>query len=152
MSTAVVDRLTAQLVDTCVTRGESGAVEIDCRGLLETERYLVRELLIRIWREQCWPEQSMSYSRWDQLADMAAASSASASRRVRMFPGAVTAIAPGASGLCGAGLYSPQTALAVRQIATAAIAMRRAVMSLPFSLVLYVPVTWGRNTRPCPSA
>lgn len=50
-------------------RGDS--VVVDCAGLSGTHRHLVRELFIRIWTEQRWPQQVMTLEKWDELATLA---------------------------------------------------------------------------------
>ena len=51
-------------------------------------RYVVREVLIAVWRRWQWPLQSMGLAEWEILAEMAVAPPASPqARRKRMFPG-----------------------------------------------------------------
>ncbi|MGA7700150.1 MAG: hypothetical protein WCB27_11105, partial [Thermoguttaceae bacterium] len=49
-------------------------------------RYLVRELLMAVWRRAGWPMQSMGMLKWDELCELAT-SVAPSTRRV--FPGGV---------------------------------------------------------------
>jgi tRNA(Ile)-lysidine synthase len=49
-------------------------------------RYLVRELLMAVWRRAGWPMQSMGMLKWDELSELATSTTA-ASKRV--FPGGV---------------------------------------------------------------
>jgi tRNA(Ile)-lysidine synthase len=80
----VVDHEVDGLLQRAVqTRAAYVTVSLD--RLQGVPRYLVRELLIRIWRDRGWPLQAMGFAQWDQLADMVA----SAGPAVRMFPGAV---------------------------------------------------------------
>jgi len=82
----VVDRLVETLADRSVVE-KGGAVGIDAAALAEEPRYLIRELLIHAWRRRGWPEQSMGYAEWDQLAEMLLTGQPAK----RMFPGGVTA-------------------------------------------------------------
>ena len=40
----------------------------------ETSNYVIRELLMAVWRKQGWPMQAMGFDQWDQLASMLAES------------------------------------------------------------------------------
>lgn len=45
-------------------------VTIDCRGLEAEPAYLVRELLMTVWRQQGWPLREMTLARWEELAKL----------------------------------------------------------------------------------
>ncbi len=66
---------------------------LDCRLLLNEPPFLIRELLILLWREQGWPEQAMGLREWTELADMVAPNNSSSefTNTTRMFPGSVRA-------------------------------------------------------------
>ncbi len=64
-------------------------VWIDCGPLASQPRYLIRELLVAIWKRQAWPRQSMGFEQWESLAGMVIDRAAAPS--ARDFPGAVTA-------------------------------------------------------------
>lgn len=70
------------------------AAHIDCRELGSASQYLVRELLMAVWRLQEWPQQAMGFRRWDELADLA--STAPRGPLKKMFPGAIAAQRAGA--------------------------------------------------------
>ncbi len=60
----------------------------DCAEPLAAEPpYLVRELLMAVWRRQGWPMQAMGMAKWDELAGLAVGAKPSARRD---FPGGVT--------------------------------------------------------------
>jgi tRNA(Ile)-lysidine synthase len=91
---AVVDAQVNALAARCVHEDGPGAVRIERSALTAEPPYVVRELLIAVWRRQGWPLQSMGFAEWEQLAHMAlsAAGSPSASAvRKRMFPGSIVA-------------------------------------------------------------
>jgi len=46
------------------------AVVINCPPLASAHRHMLRELLIRVWRDRNWPLQQMSSEKWDQLSDL----------------------------------------------------------------------------------
>lgn len=71
----------------CIVRQDETCVVLDCRALAAARPYLVRELFIALWREQHWPEQSMGYAQWSQLAELAQQPGAAA----RVFPGEIRA-------------------------------------------------------------
>lgn len=55
-------------------------IEIDMTALQGQPRHVVRELILRGWKEAGWPRQAMGYAKWDELAEMGlAAASRSAS-------------------------------------------------------------------------
>ena len=85
---AVVDDLVAQRLDRCVTIDGLGAARIELAELADRPRYLVRELLMAVWRRQGWPMQAMGRRQWDELSELAG-SAAMPVRRI--FPGGVTA-------------------------------------------------------------
>ena len=49
------------------------AVRIDTAELIGQPPYIVRELLMAVWRRRGWPMQSMGYAQWESLAEMAIA-------------------------------------------------------------------------------
>lgn len=65
---AVLDGLVERLLDIAVVE-ESAGVRIDAGRLAGEPRYLVRELLIRVWRRRGWPLQAMGFAQWEQLAE-----------------------------------------------------------------------------------
>ena len=52
---AVADELVAERLDRCVTTDDSKATQIELAELAGRPRYLVREVLIAVWRRQGWP-------------------------------------------------------------------------------------------------
>jgi len=68
---ALVDELVGQTADRCVKKSLANEVTIDCRPLHSVKGFVVRQLLIGIWTDQAWPQQAMSYDKWDQLAKLA---------------------------------------------------------------------------------
>jgi tRNA(Ile)-lysidine synthase len=70
---AVIDNLVRELADRCVRIQSSGAVSIDAAALIEQPAYVVRELLMAVWRGQGWPMQAMGLAEWERLAAMLAA-------------------------------------------------------------------------------
>lgn len=86
----VVAQDVVELADQCVIGPAGDSVRIRLSDLARQPRYLVRELLIWVWRQQQWPLQAMSFSRWDQLADLTLGA---ARERIskQVFPGGVVA-------------------------------------------------------------
>ena len=73
----------------CVRSTAPGQVTIDCPPLAAAPRYLARELLMAVWRQQGWPLQAMGYERWEELADLAASPPIGPSKKT--FPGSIAA-------------------------------------------------------------
>ncbi len=90
---AVIDAVVDALFDRSVTFGNSDDVEIDARSLLGQPPYVVRELLLRVWRRAGWPMQSMGFAQWDQLAEMLVAGGRADGSSISgaTFPGSVQA-------------------------------------------------------------
>lgn len=68
-------------------------ITLDCQPLRQTDRHIVREMFVAIWRRQSWPRQAMRFDHWDALAEMAVAELglAEPQQTSRTFPGEVTA-------------------------------------------------------------
>ncbi|REK17705.1 MAG: tRNA lysidine(34) synthetase TilS [Planctomycetota bacterium] len=61
----------AERLHTDAVREEGSAtVVVDCPSLAGVDDYLVRELLMLIWRKRRWPQQVMGLAHWEQLAAM----------------------------------------------------------------------------------
>jgi hypothetical protein len=86
----LIDELVEQLSDTCVAHPHQAQLSLDCGRLAAEPRYLVRELLIAVWRKRGWPQQAMGFQQWDQLATMVLADDNTATEK-QMFPGQITA-------------------------------------------------------------
>ena len=84
---SVVDGLVDAWFDRGVTVEGPNAAHIDRAGMRNQPRYLVRELLLAVWRRQGWPMQSMGWRQWDELSELL--TSATQSGR-RVFPGEIT--------------------------------------------------------------
>jgi len=83
----VVDQLVAELAVQAVIRRCEQQCLIRVENLVGEPRYLVRELLIHLWRQSGWPEQAMGFAQWEELAELALG----AEPAKRMFPGSITA-------------------------------------------------------------
>jgi tRNA(Ile)-lysidine synthase len=92
-SQRLVERTIADLDRRCVARQPGGTVRIGVRLLAGHPPYLVRELLLGVWRSQRWPRGAMGFAEWDVLAEMALAAAAdpSATPRRRTLPGGILA-------------------------------------------------------------
>jgi len=67
----VIDREVQRLQECYVGALQPGRIEIDLAGLADQPPYLVRELLLSLWRKLRWPQQSMGHHEWSQLARLA---------------------------------------------------------------------------------
>jgi tRNA(Ile)-lysidine synthase len=87
----VIDELVEQLLRQCVRRQGAGGASIDA-AVANEPRYVVRELLMAVWRNQGWPMQAMGFEEWDLLAEMIGpAYGKQAAPPPRIFPGGVRA-------------------------------------------------------------
>ena len=92
---AVIDGLVDELVDRCVRVESPDVASIDSSLLARQPAYLVRELLMAVWREQAWPMQAMGLTEWERLAAMVAAASGGQVPPKQTLPGNVLAEATG---------------------------------------------------------
>lgn len=90
---AVVDTAVEDFCKRAVRERKEQCVEVDAGLLRQVSPYLVRELMVTIWRRQGWPRQAMGYREWELLAEMIHAAAGQPDPEVskRMFPGAVLA-------------------------------------------------------------
>ena len=81
------------LIQCCVVFDGSKVVKIDVTILADQPRYVIRELLMAIWRGQDWPMQAMGYDQWELLAEMLSGcgKDSSGSSFKHTFPGSVLA-------------------------------------------------------------
>ena len=84
----VIDRLVDDLLTRALLRSTAESVELDCELLGVQPAYLVRELLIAVWKRQGWPLQAMGYVEWEQLAGMVLTAGVETKR---VFPGEIVA-------------------------------------------------------------
>lgn len=62
-------------------------VRLDCREFAPCSRGAIRETLVRLWNQQAWPAQAMTFEHWDRLAGLIQSDSTT---RVD-FPGSISA-------------------------------------------------------------
>ena len=82
---AMVDALLEQSVSTL----SATHMRIDCSLLREQPAYLVRELLVAVWKRQHWPQQDMGHGKWQQLCELIQRETAPP--RSMTFPGVIRA-------------------------------------------------------------
>jgi tRNA(Ile)-lysidine synthase len=85
----VIDGLVDERAGQCVTHVSGHELKIDCSRLESANPYVVREMLISIWKNRGWPQQAMSYDKWGELAALAMGEQAGPSKSV--FPGSICA-------------------------------------------------------------
>lgn len=69
---AIIDGQVETLYRACVQHtAADDAIVLNTKAVQASALHLVRELLIRIWKEQSWPLQAMSAQRWDEIANLA---------------------------------------------------------------------------------
>lgn len=73
----------------CEARDDADRVVVDIRRLDTANDFLIQEMFKRIWREQGWPERSMSATHWQRLSVMVRARRDGESTSAADFPGAV---------------------------------------------------------------
>jgi len=95
----VIDGLVEALREPCVEEEGSGEVRVRVEPLRDQPRYLIRELLMAVWRDRAWPLRAMGFAQWDLLADMLLAGGREGARadglepvaRKQTFPGGIMA-------------------------------------------------------------
>ncbi len=85
---AVVGELVDELSVKRVTIESPRVAQIHLAALADRPPYLVRELLMAVWRRQGWPMQAMGREKWDELCGLAVSPGPHAGR---VLPGGVMA-------------------------------------------------------------
>jgi tRNA(Ile)-lysidine synthase len=85
--TQFVDESVAPLLELVRIGTDQESLELNCREFGSTNRFLIRETLIRAWERANWPAGQMGFSDWDRLADLALAPLDAR----HMFPGGILA-------------------------------------------------------------
>jgi tRNA(Ile)-lysidine synthase len=90
---SVVDGIVQDLAARTLTHGPGREVRIDTGALQGQPRYVVRELLVAVWRQQEWPLQAMGFDQWELLAEMAVpgAGGRQGASQKRTLPGGILA-------------------------------------------------------------
>lgn len=91
----LIEELADDLLERCLQRSqERHEVYLNIAPLASTNRHLVREMFVALWRRMNWPLKDMGYGEWNSLAEMAMPPSSSASHSAasqtassRTFPG-----------------------------------------------------------------
>lgn len=86
-----VEAQAAELTKDAVVASSRGRVVIDIRKMIAQSRYLVREVLISLWRDQNWPLQTMGHAQWELLAELAIGSMPPGGEAKRVLPGEILA-------------------------------------------------------------
>jgi tRNA(Ile)-lysidine synthase len=84
----VIENAASKLLDTATVSRNADRVRVSCNALTDSDRHLVREMFVVLWRRQAWPQQDMGYVQWDALAGMALDPLPTAKQ---VLPGAITA-------------------------------------------------------------
>jgi len=84
----VIEPIVDLRLEQCLVESDGQAVWLDFNRVPPQSPYVVREMFMAVWRRQGWPLREMSYEQWESLATLA---EPSPQRRVRTFPGGVTA-------------------------------------------------------------
>lgn len=71
----VIDQRVAAVAQKAVQIDSADQVTVACKSLKKEPPYLIRELLIQIWKQQAWPLQQMGHAEWHALAELVAAKS-----------------------------------------------------------------------------
>jgi len=91
----VIENLVGEISERAVNFENNNTVTIDAEALAGRPQYLLRELLVLVWRRQSWPMQAMGFIQWEQLAGMLLLSNADCSSSTavnkKVFPGNVQA-------------------------------------------------------------
>jgi tRNA(Ile)-lysidine synthase len=95
----LISGIAAKLASDCVQFGGDSSrelragrrthrIQIDCSLLKDQPQLIVRELCIAAWAEAGWPQQSMGFDQWQQLAELIAGEN---SHRAINLPGDILA-------------------------------------------------------------
>ena len=92
-SQVLIDAMVRDVAQRCLRHVGRDEVRLDLAILAVQPPYLVREVLMDVWRRQGWPLAAMGFAEWDSLAAMISAATQRSAEgpRKRMFPGAIGA-------------------------------------------------------------
>jgi tRNA(Ile)-lysidine synthase len=93
----LIEQLAEELLNHCTSPGVATpglgiaiqhchTITIMTDSLAETDRHLVREMFVALWRRMNWPLQNMGFSQWNALADMAQSTCEKAKAGQKHFP------------------------------------------------------------------
>jgi hypothetical protein len=90
---SVVRRIVDQHLERCLSESTSSEACLELSRIQDESRYVLRELLMEVWRRQQWPLRHMGFEHWDLLAAMAESSiqDRAGPPKRRTFPGGVLA-------------------------------------------------------------
>lgn len=88
-SQAFVQRQVAELLEKHVRFSVEHDVQIDCAALRTVDPYLLRELLMALWRRNDWPLRAMGFEQWHALSALVLCELRPREVRQQIFPGAV---------------------------------------------------------------
>jgi tRNA(Ile)-lysidine synthase len=89
----VIDRLVESLISECLVHRSEDEVELRTHSLASQPRFIVREVLISLWRGQPWPLRAMDERKWQQLGQLV--QTADTTRQVLTMPGNIEIVAIG---------------------------------------------------------
>ncbi len=85
---AFIEQQAELLLDRCRVMDTNDVnVRLNCAPLSNSNRHLVREMFVVLWRQNKWPLQDMGFIEWEALAEMAQSEIPAA---VRIFPGEIS--------------------------------------------------------------
>jgi len=92
-SQTMIDAVVRDVTQRCLRHAGQDEVRLDLQVLAAKPPYVVREVLLDVWRQQDWPLGAMGFAEWRSLAMMisAAAKQTAGGMRKRMLPGAIVA-------------------------------------------------------------
>ena len=92
-SQSLIDFIVGEAVEKCVYKNRPDELVLDCQVLAKHPRYMIREVLMEVWRRQDWPLADMGFAEWESLADMILFQEKGLrdERHKRQFPGAIFA-------------------------------------------------------------
>ena len=67
---AFLDQILDQRFEASIQIAHPDLAFLRREALRDESPYLLRELMIRLWTEQGWPQQAMGYEQWDRLASL----------------------------------------------------------------------------------
>lgn len=87
---AVIDSLAESLVSECLVGRSRHQIELRTPMLSRQPPFLVREVLISLWRGQQWPLRAMDEQKWQQLGQLV--QTPAATRQTLTLPGNIQAV------------------------------------------------------------
>ena len=87
--TSYLERTATAQLEHCFITGDD-QIEIDCEALCKQDPLIIKTMLMLLWRRQGWPEQRMTFGKWEELCRIVIEDAAASPTQI-ILPGRIRA-------------------------------------------------------------